>query len=227
MKIKLKKKQKKQLEVAILLALAIFVILLWDTYLIYPIKMLVIILHEISHGIVAVLSGHTVKSIEITRELGGRTIITGGNSFAVAFAGYIGSTILGALFFFSAYNIRLLRIFSLSLGVVILLFTVNVFSGTYALLFGLIFAIVLFLLPFLKYERVVGYIYKFIGLTSVLYILTDIKEDLFVSGLRQTDAQLLAELTGTSPLLWAFVYLGISLFVLLCLFRYAFKKGMA
>ncbi len=227
MKMKLTKKQKKKwLEVGILLSLSLVVILLWNTVLVYPVKMLVIILHEISHALVAIFSGYHVKSIEITGGLGGQTLISGGNNFFVSFAGYFGSIVFGILFFISAYNLKMLKIFSVSLGVVILLFTANVFKNQYAVFFGLIFSILLFTLPFLKFETAVGYIYKFIGVTSILYILTDVKDDLLTLTMRQTDAQLLADITGVPPILWGFFYTLLSLAALYFVFRFAFKKGM-
>ncbi len=223
---KLKKKQRQWLEVGVLLFLAILVVLLWNSFLVYPIKMLVIILHEISHAISAIIANYGVKSIEITNDLGGQTLIRGENNFFVAFAGYFGSIVWGVLLFISAYNLKYLRIYSVFLGVIILLFTANLFKGETTIFFGLIFSILFFLLPFLKYETAIRYIYKFIGVTSILYILVDVKEDLLTLQLRQTDAQLLADLTGIAPILWGFFYLLLSLLALFFVFRYGFKKGL-
>ncbi len=223
---KFTKKQKRWLEVGVLILLSLIVILLWNSIVVYPIKMLVIILHEMSHAIVAIIAGHPVKSIEITNRLGGQTLIAGGNNFFIAFAGYFGSVVFGVLFFVSAYDLKLLRIFSLTLGVIILLFTANLFKNEFSVFFGLLFAILLLILPFLKFETAVGYIYKFIGVTSILYILVDVKDDLLTLTMRQTDAQLLADLTGVPPILWGFFYTLLSLAALFFIFRYAFRKGM-
>ncbi len=223
---KLKKQQKKWLELGILFLLSFIVILLWESKIVYPIKMLVIILHEISHAIVAIIAGFKIQSIEVTNNLGGETLITGQNNFFVAFAGYFGSIVFGVLFFISAYNRQLIKIYSLTLGTIILLFTANIFKGEFTIFFGIIFSLLLLILPFIKYEIVTEYIYKFIGLTSILYTLVDVKEDLLTLSLRQTDAQLLSDITGIAPILWGFFYVLLSLVALIFVFRYAFRKGM-
>ena len=39
--------------------------LLWDTRIIYPLKIFVVFLHEVSHGIAAVVGGGSIARIEI------------------------------------------------------------------------------------------------------------------------------------------------------------------
>ena len=54
---KLSKEQKKQIELGIIIFVLLLAFLLWNTFLIYPIKLFVVLTHEISHGIAAIVSG--------------------------------------------------------------------------------------------------------------------------------------------------------------------------
>ena len=45
------------------LALAVATLLLWGTPVVYPFRLFVVFLHEISHGIAAVLTGGQIVSI--------------------------------------------------------------------------------------------------------------------------------------------------------------------
>ena len=45
--------------------------LFWNTIFIYPIKLFVVMLHEMSHGIMAMLLGGTILQIQIDPRIGG------------------------------------------------------------------------------------------------------------------------------------------------------------
>jgi len=203
---KLSGKQKILIESAALLLITILVFIFWNSFLVYPIKLLTIIFHEISHAIAGILTGNNVKSIEVQTDLAGKTITYGGKNFFVIFAGYLGSIVWGALIFFAAYKTRYLKIISISIGVIIFLFTANVFVGFVSVVAGLFFGLFFILFPFLKYETLRDYVYKFIGLASMFYVLVDIKEDLLTYSFRITDAFLLYEITGIAPILWGLFY---------------------
>ncbi len=223
---KLKQKQKQAFELIILISAGILTIALWETPVIYPIKFFVIILHEISHGIAAVLSGETVGAIKISSLLGGETLTTRGHSFFIAISGYLGSIIFGTLLFYSTYNKKFFPWINAAIGTVIFLFTVNVFEGLFAILFGLLFSVILLTIPFLYNNYITGYIFKFFGLASILYILVDIKEDLLTLTVRQTDAQLLSEMTYIPAIVWGSFYFLLALAALYFLFRLGYKKGL-
>lgn len=64
-----KKKQEKKIpdkykELSILLTIVLFSILLWDTFLIYPIKLFVVIWHEIAHGFAAIFTGGRIHGLQ-------------------------------------------------------------------------------------------------------------------------------------------------------------------
>ena len=71
--------------------------LLWDTVLIYPLKVFVVLLHEISHGAMAILTGGQIDRIVLDPYQGGACYCPGGSAFLTLSAGYLGSLAWGGL----------------------------------------------------------------------------------------------------------------------------------
>jgi len=83
--------------------------------------MLVIAFHEFGHAITAVLTGGKVESISLDPREGGVTHMRGGISAFTLPAGYLGSSIIGALLTFCGFDIVASKIASIVLGVCFLL----------------------------------------------------------------------------------------------------------
>lgn len=83
--------------------------------------MLVIAFHEFGHAITAVLTGGKVKSISLDPREGGVTHMQGGISAFTLPAGYLGSSLIGALLIFCGFNIVASKVASIVLGVCFLL----------------------------------------------------------------------------------------------------------
>ena len=83
--------------------------------------MLVIAFHEFSHAIMAVLTGGRVLSITLDPNEGGVTQMKGGRSALTLPAGYLGSSLIGALLTFCGFDIVASKIASIVLGVCFLL----------------------------------------------------------------------------------------------------------
>jgi hypothetical protein len=113
--------------------------ILWNIpyvrYVLWPFKMLVIAFHEFSHALACLLTGGHVESIKLdpcvpdhfvlsltarSRE-GGETLMRGGSSFLSLPAGYLGSSLIGALLVFAGFDIVASKIASIALGVSFLL----------------------------------------------------------------------------------------------------------
>ena len=69
---------------------------LWDTAFVYPLKIFVVLLHEISHAAVAVATGGTIERIVLDPNQGGACYCPGGSAFLTLSAGYLGSLGWGA-----------------------------------------------------------------------------------------------------------------------------------
>lgn len=202
-------------EIIIFITLFIIALYFWDSILVYPIKLFVVLLHEMSHGIAAVLLGGKIQNIEISRQIGGYTTYTMPKGWTyeiiVASAGYLGSMFWGGLILIGAAKIDKDRYISLAIGIVSLILGIFVIkSGE---LFGIAFTFGLggFMILAFKYLKdwFHDYMLKFIGLTSCLYVTVDIKEDLIARSVAQSDAGQISALTGIPSIViglcWALV----------------------
>lgn len=215
-------KNRKQL--FILIAMFIAAILLWDTIFIYPIKIFVVMLHEISHGLMAELLGGDIIKIEINSRIGGACTSTRPPgfmpSFLIASAGYLGSLFWGVLIFLVADFTKYERFMSVFIGLGSLIITYYVIqSGE---LFGILFCagFSIFMLLSAKYLPLVfhDYFLKFIGLTSCLYVILDIKSDLINRSNIGSDADVISKMTGVPSIIiggvWFIIALVIVFFML-------------
>jgi len=83
--------------------------------------MLVIAFHEFGHAFACVLTGGRVKSISLDPREGGVTHMLGGRNAVTLPAGYLGSSLIGALLTFAGFNINASKIASIVVGVCFLL----------------------------------------------------------------------------------------------------------
>ncbi len=63
-----------------------------------------------------------------------------------------------------------------------------------------------------------------LGLTSCLYALLDIKSDVLDRPYLESDAHMLAELTGVPTVVWGVLWIGLGLAVSVWLFRKAYER---
>lgn len=84
-------------------------------------QMLVIAFHEFGHAITACCTGGRVESISLDPHEGGVTHMRGGKQFITLPAGYLGSSLIGALLTFCGFNIVASKVASIVLGVCFLL----------------------------------------------------------------------------------------------------------
>src|SRR5512135_3589831 len=191
----------------ILAALFIAVWILWETPVVYPVKIFVVCLHELGHAVAALLTGGQVVSIQIFPEEGGLTLTRGGWPFIITSAGYLGSMLLGGtLLYLSSYR-RWARHLMLVLAVLMVLSTLLFFRNFFAVLYGLLVAAAMFFSAYRLSVNVNFYIVRFIAVASCLYVLLDIRSDLFApsSGGQGmvNDAAALSQLTGIPAIFWA------------------------
>ncbi len=223
---KLNKKQKQLLEPVILIFTGVISILFWDTFLIYPIKISVVLIHEISHGLVALLTGGHVNQLQIFWNLGGQCNSSGGSKLLIALAGYSGSIIVGAVFFLSAYSKKYSKYLNTAFAVLLILIVANWINGAPGIIFSLSFALFLFVSPRYFPSTAHFYLMKIIGIVSVLYSVTDIKEDLLTKTFVQTDASILENISGISSTIWGLFWFFISIATVIFLIYYGYKKGL-
>lgn len=187
--------------------------LLWDTVAVYPLKIFVVLLHEISHGIMAVATGGAIREIVITADQGGACRCPGGSPFLTLSAGYLGSLAWGALLVAVAlrggrwgrYGVGTVGLLILAVGV---LFMRTGFGLAFAALSSAALLAAARYLP----DSANRSLLMALGLTSCLYAILDIKSDILDRPHLESDARMLAELTGVPTLVWgvAWIALGVA-----------------
>lgn len=223
-KIKLSQKQKKIVEYAFILSVLTISFFFWNTFIIYPIKLFVVITHEISHGLAAIFSGGELDSILVNKALGGESRTIGGNKFIIASAGYLGSLLFGVLLFISGFSKKSRQFISVSLAVLLVLFAANYFEGNLGKFASVFFALIFIIVPIYFSQTINSYLFKLLGLISMFYVAIDIKEDLLTNIYRPSDAQFIAALTNISATFWSVVWLLISVVVIVFSIRWGLKR---
>lgn len=206
---------------------AYFLALWWFWYApaIYPLKIFVVFLHEISHGLAAVLTGGRIDRIVLEAAQGGACYCPGGNAFLTLSAGYLGSLLWGCVLVIA--GLRLGRWSRSTVGLVgaaTALLTLFYVRSGFGLGFGLAFGSALLVsgrfLPVL-FNRALLVV---LGLTSCMYALLDIKSDVLDRPHLESDAFMLAELTGVPTMAWGVLWIGLGLVISFLLLRRATRS---
>lgn len=214
----------------ILLLFLLVAIILWNTPVIYPIKLFVVMLHEMSHGLMAELFGGDIIQIQIDSRIGGYCQYTVPDSYIgrlmIASAGYLGSLFWGALILSLAIRKSYDRKISLVIGIVLLILSWFVIkTGEW---FGIAITIGFSIFMLLSYkffsDEFHDYFLKFVGVTSCLYVILDIKNDLIDRSGVGSDADSIAEMTGIPSIVIGLIWLLIALVVVYLFLKRALKR---
>ena len=200
--------------------------LLWETPVVYPLKIFVVMLHEISHGIASIATGGAIDKIVLDPYQGGACYCGGGNAFLTLSAGYLGSLLWG-VGLLAATNSRRIPTPALVFGVgtlVVVLTALYVRNG-FGLAFGLAFGATLMIAGRKLGPAASRILMTALGLTSCLYAILDIKSDVLDRPHMESDAAMLAEMTGVSTVTWGVIWIGVAVVVSALAFRRAFKAA--
>lgn len=200
--------------------------LLWNTPFVYPVKLFVVLLHEISHGLATMATGGRILAIEVTPEEGGSCLCAGGNAFISLSAGYLGSLFWGGLMIWGAERFPSMSAwFAAAIAATVGGLTLGFVREPFALALGLGFAGVLIAVAWRGGWKVSRWILTILGLISCLYAVLDIKSDILDRPELKSDARMLAELTGVPTIVWGGVWIAIALLFCLFLFRWAWRRA--
>ncbi|MEZ5872372.1 MAG: M50 family metallopeptidase [Nitratireductor sp.] len=205
-----------------LITLAVYT--LWNTPVIYPFKMLVIFLHELSHGLAGVLSGGSILSITLDPREGGLARVLGGNAFLIFSAGYLGSLMFGVLILLVALWTKADRFILGLFGAIILLVTALYIRDPFPLGYCILAGMFMLLSAWFLGNRVNDLILRVIGLSSIIYAPYDIFSDTIARSQLRSDARMLSEHVGGTTMFWGGLWLAISLVVIVLCLRFAFGE---
>lgn len=182
-------------QTALLVGMVGVIFALWSTPVVYPLKMLVVFFHELSHGLAAIFTGGEIVRIELDSRQGGLCVTRGGWRFIITSAGYLGSMLWGGAILVAAARTRYDRQIMAVLGTILLLAAllwVRPFLS-FALAFVLLTGLAMLAAARWLGEQGNDLLLRLIGLTSCLYAIADIKSDAMDRDIPGSDAWVIAE----------------------------------
>jgi hypothetical protein len=192
---------------------------LWDTFLVYPFRIFVVFLHEISHGLAALLTGGAIESIGLSFDEGGVCRTRGGSPFLILSAGYLGSLLWGALFLVLGARRARARGVIAAIGVFTLVVTLLYVRTLFGFGYGLATGLALVAVASRLRPAVSEVLLAAIGATSALYAVWDITTDVLLRHSGESDAAALAALTLIPAPVWGVLWIAVSLVVLVAVVR--------
>ncbi len=192
----------------------------WDSPVLLPVKLLVVMMHESGHAIASLIVGGEVQHITLRADQSGEcfSLLPEGvfRRIIVFSAGYLGSSVAGAALLLATFRFRLRRwvlgaacVWLVVMGVLYVsprdLFTLAFCLGT---------AVVMGLAAKFLPDGAVDVVNLFLAAFTALYALFDFREDLWNSAVRgHSDAGLLAQQTWVPAIIWAGLWtlMGIGL----------------
>jgi hypothetical protein len=202
----------------------------------YPFRIFVTFIHEGGHAIAALLTGNSVQSLSVAMNGSGETYTTQGGWFSQMFvssAGYIGAMTFGALLLVLIRRAVAARIVLLGSAGIVLALTVifgvvkPLFAGAWLSLSGLPFTLFagvllaagLFAVARFASARVATFVVSLLAVQCVLNALLDLKTVFFLSSpfaaTVPTDAVNMYNATGVPAILWAGLWIALSVLILL------------
>ena len=185
---------------------------LWNTPVAYPLKIFVVFMHEVSHGLAAIATGGNIIEIQVVPQQGGHAITLGGSRFWTLTAGYLGSLIWGGLILVLAARTHLDKFLSIVIGVGMIAATIIYGGNWFIRIFGIAFGGGLVIVGWLLPESINDWLLRVIGFTSCLYAILDIKSDILDRSGMPSDARMLHdELTPYIPtIVWGVIWILIA-----------------
>ncbi|WP_342713613.1 M50 family metallopeptidase [Litoreibacter janthinus] len=208
-----------------LLALVAVIFALWSTPVMVPLKIVVVLLHELSHGLAALLTGGSIEQITISPEQGGLALTRGGSRFLTLTAGYLGSLVLGMALLFAALRSTADRAVVALLGLGLLVVSALYLRDLFALVFCVGLAAALLAVARWLDHRANDLVLRVIGLTSMIYVPFDIFSDTIARSHLQSDAWMMANEFGGATVLWGGLWLVLSVLAIGASLRYGLGES--
>jgi hypothetical protein len=200
--------------VGLLAACVVGAVLLWWSPVLLPFRLFVTMVHELSHALAAVLTGGEVQGIVIRLDGSGVTLLRGGSLLIVASAGYVGSSLFGALLLILARVRARRRLLLQALAVGLVLATLFFFRDPVGIVGALLFAGAFWALAARGPDWAVALMVYWLAVLSGLYAVYDLLVLVGLSGpaaVEATDAATLQRVTRVPALFWALLWTAAAL----------------
>lgn len=214
-------------------ALAVLSVLLWRlpivSVLFYPFRLFTTFVHELSHGLAAVISGGEFHRVYIHLGRDGLALVRGGSMLLVASAGYLGSALFGAALLFMVASALADRTLLVLLGGALLLLSLIFVRNLFGVVAGLLLAAALVAAGLYMPERYVTWLLAFLAIQTALSALDNVVVLMRIS-LRgrstafPSDAQVLAQHTGIPAIMWALLWCLMALGLIVVAVTLAYRN---
>lgn len=208
-------------------ALTLVALLWWIGPLAYPLRLFTTIVHELAHGLAALLSGGDFVAFRIAPDGSGLAYTRGGLRALIIPAGYLGTALIGALLVRLSRHLSAARWTLAAVGLLTslltaryalpVLFTTDVLYGALTLLSGIGFGLGL-VWAARRFSQhwthwLLTVLGSWLGLSSIEDLLTllSISVAPFDPALR-SDAMAMAEISGIPAVVWALLWLAIGVY---------------
>lgn len=196
----------------LLFATALAILFFWESQLLYPVRIMVVFFHEMSHALAGLLTGGRVLEISVVEQEGGHALIAGGSRFFTLSAGYLGSMLWGGALLLASTRSALVRPTSATLGVILIVVALTLVepTGSFGFWFAIITGGALLVIGVKLHEGINELVLSVIGMTSCLYAIYDIKSDILDRPHLRSDARMLADHTGIPTEVWGVIWIALA-----------------
>lgn len=213
----------------LILASAISIVFWFIPYLsfiVYPFRLFVTFIHEGGHALATLLTLGSVERMVIHQDGSGETYSRGGAQLLVASAGYLSSTVYGALLLIFCKRGKHVKPILATTSAVILALTVLFVSGIFGWIAGIAIATSLIFVTLVARPRVAHFFLSFLAVQCSLNAIYDLRTLFLVSAYSSgpSDAVNMYRMTLIPPIVWAVIWLGVSLFTLFMALR-SYRRG--
>ena len=202
--------------------------------LLYPFKLFATWLHELSHGLVMLLTGAGFEHLEIYRDTSGMAYARHGVGQAaaavIAAAGYMGTPLCGAIFLILGQSRRGSRSVLVAIGVLLTASAIFAVRGNFGVGFVIAAAAVFFVIAIFASTNVATFVVNFVAAQACINAVLDIRvlfsANLVVNGqeMGASDAHNMADATFGPPWMWAVIWLAWSFAIFFVALRLVYLR---
>lgn len=213
-------------------------------YVVYPLQLFATFIHEGGHALAALLTGNAVQSLTVSPDTSGVVWSTGSglSGLVISSAGYVGTTLFGTLLLlWMRYNwssrialycsAAFVGIMTFVFGFVApfynFLANVGILSVVFTVFAGTVLAVALAAIARFASLKWVNFSLAFLAVQCLLNALFSLKSLFIILATtgQSSDAANMAAATGIPALIWVFLWVGISLIMIIAGLRlYATSK---
>jgi len=195
----------------LILIYAALICFFWNSAVLYPFRLLIVYVHEMCHGIATILTDGKTLSIEVSENESGLHYGQGGNRIFILCAGYLGTSLFGALLIIASQQVAMINTACWMLVAIFLVFLPKSKTLLAALL-NIGFCLVLIGAWWFLEGVILPYIVTFFGVMSSITSIDHIYSTAIRHEIRGSDAHQTEKVTGIDSrvvgVLWMVISIG-------------------